>query len=71
MDELLNLKVQNTINEIENILFKQYKDLPHFETMLLRSSQQMKLLLSRIENLESRINNSEAENQRLSQLAKY
>jgi cob(I)alamin adenosyltransferase len=71
MDQLLAAKVQNTINEIDNILFKQYKDLPHFETMMLRSSQQMKLLLNHIENLESKIDNFEAENQRLSRLAKY
>jgi hypothetical protein len=71
MDDMLTAKIKNTLSEIDNILSKDYEDIALLHFMLRRSSNQLNLLLTHVAYLESKLDNAQAENQRLSVLAKY
>lgn len=85
MDELQIAKIQNTINEINNQVSKDYIDTPVSKLLMTRSVNQLNFLMMHIGHLEEKLNstiesnrlfaehaeNLIAENQRLSQIAKY
>jgi hypothetical protein len=78
MKPLQLAKIQNTINEIENQLTKQSVDSGNSLFLLQRSVNQLHQLLVHVGYLEAKLeiitnreNNLIAENQRLSQIAKY
>jgi archaellum component FlaC len=72
MDPLLFAKINNIVNEIENQLSKD-SDIDSQVSRILMSTavNRISTLLTHISYLESRIENLSAENQRLSQIAKY
>jgi hypothetical protein len=72
MDPLLFAKINNIVNEIENQLSKD-SDIDSQVSRILMSTavNRISTLLTHISYLESRIENLGAENQRLSQIAKY
>lgn len=78
MKPLQLAKIQNTINEIENLLTKDPVDSVNSNVLLQRSVHQLSQLLVHIGYIEAKLdiitereNNLVAENQRLSQIAKY
>ena len=78
MKPLQLAKIQNTINEIENLLTKDPVDSVNSNVLLQRSVNQLSQLLVHIGYIEAKLeiitereNNLIAENQRLSQIAKY
>lgn len=85
MDKMIELKVTNVINEINNLLSKQDFDCYNAKTFLSLSVSRIHLLLTHIGYLESKLestiesnkmlathaDNLIAENQRLSQIARY
>jgi hypothetical protein len=78
MKPLQLAKIQNTINEIENLLTKHPVDSVNSNLLLQRSVNQLSQLLVHIGYIEAKLdiitereNNLVAENQRLSQIAKY
>lgn len=72
MDQLLLAKVNNIVNEIENQLSKNADIDPQVSRILMSSAvNRISVLLTHIGYLESVIDNLSAENQRLSQIAKY
>lgn len=85
MDELTLAKVQNTINELQNQITKDFIDTSTSMVLMSRSVNQLNFLLTHIAYLEKKLEsaiqsnktmaiNAEnliAENQRLSQIAKY
>lgn len=78
MSPLQLAKIQNTVNEIENLLTKESLDSGNSSVLLQRSVHQLNQLVVHIGYLESKLeianereNNLVAENQRLSQIAKY
>jgi chaperonin cofactor prefoldin len=78
MKPLQLAKIQNTINEIENLLTKDPIDPANSIVLLQRSVNQLTQLLvhigyieAKLETLTERENNLVAEIQRLSQIAKY
>lgn len=72
MDQLFLARVNNIINEIENQLSKDCDVDPQVATTLMSAAvNRISLLLTHIGYLESVIENLSAENQRLSQIAKY
>ena len=78
MKPLQLAKIQNTINEIENLLTKKSLDSGNCSVLLQRSVHQLNQLVVHIGYLEAKLeianereNNLVAENQRLSQIAKY
>jgi hypothetical protein len=72
MDPLLFAKINNIVNEIKNQLSKD-SDIDSQVSRILMSTavNRISTLLTHISYLESRIENLSAENQRLSQIAKY
>jgi hypothetical protein len=71
MDELLEAKVNNIINEINNQLSKEAIDSHTARTLMGSAVNRMLLLMTHVGYLESRLNESVAENQRLNQIARY
>jgi hypothetical protein len=78
MKPLQLAKIQNTINEIENLLTKDPFDSANSNVLLQRSTNQLGQLLVHIGYIEAKLeiaaereNNLVAEIQRLSQIAKY
>jgi hypothetical protein len=78
MKPLQLAKIQNTINEIQNLLTKDPVDSVNSNVLLQRSVNQLSQLLVHIGYIEAKLdiitereNNLVAENQRLSQIAKY
>ena len=85
MDELALVKIQNTINELQNQVSKDLIDSSISRVLMQRATNQLNYLLVHIGYLESKLTsavesnkmmkvNAEnliAENQRLSQIAKY
>jgi hypothetical protein len=85
MDQLTVAKIQNTINELENQVHKISIDNSVSKVLMQRSVNQLNFLLTHIAYLETKLEstiesnrimavNAEnliAENQRLSQIAKY
>ncbi len=85
MDQLTVAKIQNTINELENQVHKISIDNSISKVLMQRSVNQLNFLLTHIAYLETKLEstiesnrimavNAEnliAENQRLSQIAKY
>lgn len=85
MDSYTQAKLQNIINEVENYLIKDHTDDLVSKILLRASLSQIKTLLSHIGYLEAKLestidsnrtlalhaDNIIAENQRLSQIAKY
>jgi hypothetical protein len=78
MKPLQLAKIQNTINEIENLLTKDSLDSGNSSVLLQRSVHQLNQLVVHIGYLEGKLDiateresNLVAENQRLSQIAKY
>jgi hypothetical protein len=78
MKPLQLAKIQNTINEIENLLTKDPIDSANSNVLLQRSTNQLGQLLVHIGYIEAKLeiaaereNNLVAEIQRLSQIAKY
>lgn len=78
MKPLQLAKIQNTINEIENLLTKESIDSANYCFLLQRSVHQLNQLVVHIGYLEGKLdianereNNLTAENQRLNQIAKY
>lgn len=78
MTPLQLAKIQNTVNEIENLLTKESLDSGNSSVLLQRSVHQLNQLVVHIGYLEAKLkiadereNNLVAENQRLSQIAKY
>jgi hypothetical protein len=85
MDELALVKIQNTINELQNQFSKDLIDSSISRVLMQRAANQLNYLLVHIGYLESKLTyalesnevmkvNAEnliAENQRLSQIAKY
>jgi hypothetical protein len=78
MKPLQLAKIQNTVNEIENLLTKKSLDPGNSSFLLQRSVHQLNQLVVHIGYLETKLeianereNNLVAENQRLSQIAKY
>ena len=78
MKPLQLAKIQNTINEIENLLTKDPADSANSNVLLQRSTNQLGQLLVHIGYIEAKLeiaaereNNLVAEIQRLSQIAKY
>jgi hypothetical protein len=85
MDELTLAKVQNTINELQNQITKDFIDTSTSMVLMNRSVNQLNFLLTHIAYLEKKLESSIqsnktmainaenliAENQRLSQIAKY
>ena len=78
MTPLQLAKIQNTVNEIENLLTKESLDSANSSVLLQRSVHQLNQLVVHIGYFENKLeianereNNLVAENQRLSQIAKY
>ena len=85
MDELALVKIQNTINELQNQVLKDLIDSSISRVLMQQATNQLNYLLAHIGYLESKLTsavelnqmmkvNAEnliAENQRLSQIAKY
>ena len=85
MDQLTVAKIQNTINELENQVSKFFIDNAVSKVLMQRSVNQLNFLLTHIAYLETKLEstiesnrimavNAEnliAENQRLSQIARY
>ena len=78
MKPLQLAKIQNTINEIQNLLTKDPVDSVNSNVLLQRSVNQLGQLLVHIGYIEAKLeiaaereNNLVAEIQRLSQIAKY
>ena len=85
MDEILLAKINNIISELENQLTKDYIDTSTSKTLMQFAVSRLQLLLTHSTYLESKLNatsesnqmmalqieNLIAENQRLSQIAKY
>jgi hypothetical protein len=85
MDELALVKIQNTINELQNQFSKDLIDSSISRVLMQRATNQLNYLLAHIGYLESKLTyalesnevmkvNAEnliAENQRLNQIAKY
>lgn len=85
MDSRLQLKVNNIINELENQINKDYIDTPIAKNLMQFAINRISLLLLHIGYLETKLEstiefnkmlaehteNLIAENQRLSQIAKY
>jgi FtsZ-binding cell division protein ZapB len=85
MDSLLEAKIQNVVNEIQNQLTNEQIDPYVAKALMSLAVNRLLLLITHIGYLEERINsltqsnktqsivieNMTAENQRLSQIAKY
>jgi len=71
MDPLLQLKVQNIINEIENQLAKPAIDDSVAYTLFQVSVNRFNLLMTHIGFIETQLENLRAEVQRLEQIARY
>lgn len=85
MDAMLVVKINNVISEIENQLKKQYIDESVSRTLMALAINRISLLMTHIGYIESKLDstiesnkmlaqhseNLIAENQRLSQIAKY
>lgn len=85
MDPLLEAKISNIVNEINNQLEKEYIDQPVARTLLSFAVNRISLLMTHVGFIESKLEstiesnrmmathaeNLIAENQRLSQIAKY
>lgn len=85
MDVMLELKIKNVINEIDNLLSKEFLDPYNAKAFLSLAVNRLNLLLTHIayleEKLESTLESNKifaehaenliAENQRLSQIARY
>jgi hypothetical protein len=85
MDPMLEIKINNTINEINNQLKNEYIDNSVARTLMSLSVNRISLLMTHIGFIETKLEstiesnkilsvNAEnliAENQRLSQIAKY
>lgn len=85
MDQLQIAKIQNTINEINNQILKDSIDTSISKTLMNRAVNQLNQLMTHIGFLEAKLastvesnqmmtvhaENLIAENQRLSQIAKY
>ena len=54
MDEMTILKIQNTINETQNLLSKENFDESNFKVLMMRAINQLNLLLIHIGYLESK-----------------
>lgn len=71
MDKMLEMKIQNIINEIENQLGKENIDSSVANTLMSLAVNRINLLMTHIGYLEVQLENSKAEVQRLSQIATY
>jgi cell division protein FtsB len=85
MDTILEIKIKNIINEINNQLSKENIDLHNARTLMSVALNRISLLMTHIGYLEYKlksitesnkimtiqVENLVAENQRLSQIAKY
>ena len=54
MDQMTILKIQNTINETQNLLSKENFDESNFKVLMMRAINQLNLLLGHIGYLESK-----------------
>lgn len=71
MLDILNVQIQNMMSELSNEADKSLHDPMIIYTLLHHSVKIFALSLDRIKHYESLIENLQAENQRLSQIAKY
>lgn len=72
MDPLMLAKVNNIVNEIENQISKDSDIDPQVAKILMSTAlNRISILLTHIGYLESQIENINAENQRLAQIARY
>lgn len=71
MDPLLEAKIQNVMSELANEADKTIHDPSIVYVLMHHAVNVFRLTLTHIGYLESKIENLTAENQRLSQIAKY
>lgn len=71
MDLMLEIKITNVLNEINNQLQKQYIDDLVSRTLMSLAADRINLLMTHIASIESKAENLMAENQRLAQIAIY
>lgn len=71
MDPLLKAKIQNVMSELANEADKTIHDPSIVYVLMHHAVNVFRLTLTHIGYLESKIENLTAENQRLSQIAKY
>lgn len=71
MDPLLEAKIQNVMSELANEADKTVHDPSIVYVLMHHAVNVFRLTLTHIGYLESKIENLTAENQRLSQIAKY
>lgn len=71
MDPLLEAKIQNVMSELANEADKTIHDPSIVYVLMHHAVNVFQLTLTHVGYLESKIENLTAENQRLSQIAKY
>lgn len=71
MDPLLEAKIQNVMSELANEADKTIHDPSIVYVLMHHAVNVFRLTLTHVGYLESKIENLTAENQRLSQIAKY
>jgi aryl-alcohol dehydrogenase-like predicted oxidoreductase len=71
MDNMIQMKITNVINEINNQLDKDYIDESVARTLMQLAVNRISLLMTHIGFIETQLQNVQAEVQRLSQIAKY
>lgn len=71
MDPLLKAKIQNVMSELANEADKTIHDPSIVYVLMHHAVNVFRLTLTHVGYLESKIENLTAENQRLSQIAKY
>lgn len=71
MDNMIQMKITNVINEINNQLNKDYIDESVARTLMQLAVNRISLLMTHIGFIEAQLENVQAEAQRLSQIAKY
>lgn len=71
MDKILQAKIDNIINEMQNQISKEDIDSDVSKLLMSVAVNRIQLLMTHIGYLESKIDNISSENQRLAQVSKY